>query len=117
MSDTTIWHNPRCSTSRKALALIREAGVDPVVRDYQKDPPSVDEIRAALAAMGITARGLLRTKGDLYAELGLADPGLSDDALIEAMAAHPVLIERPVVFGPKGAVLGRPVEAVRRVLP
>ncbi|MDO5632866.1 MAG: arsenate reductase (glutaredoxin) [Paracoccus sp. (in: a-proteobacteria)] len=118
MSDTvTIWHNPKCSTSRNALALIRDAGIDPVVRDYQKDPPSVAEIRAALDALGIPARDLIRQKGTPYAELGLGDPGLSDDDLIAAMAAHPILIQRPVVFSARGAVIARPIEAVRKVLP
>ncbi|MDO5706811.1 MAG: arsenate reductase (glutaredoxin) [Paracoccus sp. (in: a-proteobacteria)] len=117
MSDTIIWHNPKCGTSRNVLAMIRNAGVEPVVRDYQKDPPSGDEIRAAVAAMGIDVRDLIRQKGTPYAELGLGDPSLSEDALIAAMAAHPILINRPVVFTPKGARLARPSETVLDLLP
>lgn len=113
---TIIWHNPRCSTSRNALAMIREAGVDPVVRDYQKDPPSVQEIRAALELLGIGARDLLRRRGTPFDELGLDDPALIDADLIAAMAAHPILIERPVIFTPQGAVIARPMERLRDLL-
>lgn len=115
--DYTIWHNPKCSTSRFVLDALRAGGVQPVVRDYQKDPPSAQELRAALAAMGIGPRELIRRKGTVYAELGLDDPGLSDAALIAAMAEHPVLIERPVVFWPKGAAVMRPKEGVFDLLP
>lgn len=113
----TIWHNPKCSTSRNVLAMIRGAGIEPVVRDYQKDPPSGDEIRAALSAMRVGARDLIRQKGTPYAELGLDDPSLGDDDLIAAMVAHPILINRPVVFAPKGARLARPPETVLDLLP
>lgn len=115
--DYTIWHNPKCSTSRFVLEALRAGGVDPVVRDYQRDPPSVDELRAALAQLGLTPRALIRRKGTPYDELGLSDPALSDDALIAAMAQHPALIERPVVFSPKGAALMRPKETVFDLLP
>ncbi|WP_299911636.1 arsenate reductase (glutaredoxin) [uncultured Paracoccus sp.] len=113
----TIWHNPRCSTSRFVLDALRAGGVEPVVRDYQKDPPSVDELRAALKVLGIGARELIRRKGTPHDELGLGDPSLSDDALIAAMAEHPILIERPVVFSPKGSAVMRPKEGVYDLLP
>lgn len=112
MSGFTIWHNPKCVTSRFALAALREAGIDPVVRDYQKDPPSVAELRDALSRLGMPPRGLLRRQNTPYDDLGLGDQSLSDDALIAAMAAHPALIQRPVVFAPHTARLCRPKEAV-----
>ncbi|MFV0383416.1 arsenate reductase (glutaredoxin) [Paracoccus sp. (in: a-proteobacteria)] len=112
-----IWHKPTCSTSRFVLQTLRDAGVDPVVRDYVQDPPSQDELRAALKAAGIDARGLLRRKNTPYDELGLGDMGLDDNALIAAMAEHPLLIERPVVFAPDGrARLCRPKETVSEIL-
>ena len=111
-----IWHKPTCSTSRWVLAALREAGIAPEVRDYIAAPPSEDALRDALSRLGIGARGLLRRKGTPFAELGLGDPGLSDDALIAAMAAHPILIERPVVFAPHGAVLCRPKERVGELI-
>src|SRR3954463_3434440 len=107
---TVIWHNPKCSTSCKVLEMIRAKGVDPTVIDYQQTPPSADEIRAALKAMGMTPRDLLRRKGTPYDQLGLADPKLSDSELVAAMAKHPLLIERPVVQTRKGTRLCRPVE-------
>ncbi|WEF24131.1 arsenate reductase (glutaredoxin) [Paracoccus sp. S3-43] len=112
MSDYTIWHNPKCSTSRFVLQALRDAGADVTVRDYQAQPPSVDELRNALDRLGVTPRELLRRKNTPYDDLGLADPSLSDDALIAAMADHPALIERPVVFGPQSARLCRPKETV-----
>ncbi len=117
MGGYTIWHNPKCSTSRFVLAALRDAGVDPVVRDYQKDPPSVAELRDALALLGIAPRDLLRRKNTPYDDLGLGDASLSDDALIAAMAAHPAVMERPVVFAPAAARLCRPKEAVFDLLP
>ena len=117
MSDHIIWHNPKCSTSRFVLGAMRDAGIEPVVRDYQKDPPSVAELHAALTAAGLSPRELLRRKNTPYDELGLGDPGLSDDALIAAMSAHPAVIERPVVFTPRGAALCRPKERVFDLLP
>ncbi|CAM3432211.1 arsenate reductase (glutaredoxin) [Paracoccus nototheniae] len=117
MGGYVIWHKPTCSTSRFVLAALRDAGVDPVVRDYVADPPSAAELRAALADLGLTARGLLRRKGTPFDDLGLGDPALSEDDLIAAMAAHPLLIERPVVFAPAGAVLCRPKERVHDLLP
>ena len=112
-----IWHNPKCSTSRKVLGLIRAAGIEPQVRNYLTDPPSEGEIRDALSALGLDARGLIRRKGTPYDDMGLGDPALADDALIAAMAQVPALIERPVVMSDRGAVLARPVEAVLDLMP
>ena len=113
----TIYHNPACSTSRRTLALIREAGIEPAVVQYLKTPPDRPTLERLIAAMGIPARGLLRRKEALYRELGLADPGLSDEAAIDAMLAHPILIERPVVETDRGVRLCRPPETVREILP
>lgn len=113
----TIWHKPTCSTSRFVLNALREAGVEVTVRDYIKDAPSVAELEQALALLGIGPRGLLRRKGTPHDELGLSDPSLEDATLIAAMAEHPILIERPVVFGPQGAVLCRPKERILDFLP
>jgi arsenate reductase len=103
-----IYHNPRCSKSRETLALLREHAVEPEIVEYLKAPPSADELRAILAQLGIPARALLRRKETLYRELGLDDETLSEEALIAAMAAHPRLIERPIVIDGDRAVLGRP---------
>ena len=113
----TIYHNPQCGTSRNTLAMIRQSGVEPAVLEYLKSPPSRERIRELVAAMGISVRELLREKGTPYAELGLSDPKLSDDALIDAMLAHPILINRPVVVTPNGVRLCRPSEAVLEILP
>lgn len=112
----TIWHNPNCGTSRKVLDLIRAAGIEPAIVEYVKTPPSRTEIRAALKDMGLRPRALLRRRGTPYDELGLDDESLSDEALIAAMAEHPILIERPVVRGPKGTRLCRPAERVKDIL-
>jgi arsenate reductase (glutaredoxin) len=112
----TIWHNPKCATSRKVLDMIRDAGISPEIVDYVKTPPSAAAIRGVLKAMGMTPRALLRRKGTPYDELGLDDPKLSDTALIAAMYEHPILIERPVVQTPKGARLCRPPERVKEIL-
>ena len=112
MDKYVIWHNPGCSTSRFVLDALREAGIEPGVRNYLKDPPSQAELSEALKTLQIGARQLLRQKNTPYHDLGLDDPALSDDALIAAMAEHPKLIERPVVFSPKGARLCRPTETV-----
>lgn len=117
MSKTTIWHNPACGTSRNVLAMIRAAGIEPEVVLYLKTPPSRAEIAAALKKAGMTARGALRAKGEVYDTLGLADPAVSDDALLDAMAGHPILIERPFVFTSKGARLCRPKEKLLEILP
>ncbi len=112
----TIWHNPKCGTSRKVLGIIQARGVEPKIVDYVNAPPSVAAIKAALKAMAMKPRDLLRRRGTPYDELGLGDPTLSDTALIEAMHAHPILIERPVVQSPKGARLCRPPERVEDLL-
>lgn len=113
----TVYHNPACGTSRKTLALVEELGHTPRVVEYLKTPPTRSELNAILGAMGVGPRGILREKGTPYAELGLADPGLSDEALINAMLAHPILINRPIVVTEKGARLCRPPEAVLGILP
>ncbi|MCL1634264.1 arsenate reductase (glutaredoxin) [Luteimonas sp. SX5] len=113
----TIYHNPDCGTSRNTLALIRNSGVEPVVVEYLKTPPDRATLTGLIAAMGMPVRALLREKGTPYAELGLGDAALSDDALIDAMLAHPILINRPIVVTPLGAKLCRPSEAVLDLLP
>lgn len=115
--DVIIYHNPACGTSRNTLGLIRNAGVEPHVIEYLKTPPSRSMLESLIARMGITPRALLREKGTPYTDLGLADPALSDDALIDAMMEHPVLINRPIVVSPKGVQLCRPSEAVLDLLP
>jgi arsenate reductase len=116
-SDVTIYHNPQCGTSRNTLAMIRQSGVEPVVIEYVKTPPSRETLKALIAAMKISVRDLLREKGTPYAELGLADPKWSDDQLIGFMLAHPILINRPIVVTPRGVRLCRPSEAVLDILP
>jgi len=111
----TIWHNPRCGTSRNVLAMIREAGIEPEVVEYLKTPPDRATLQAVIAASGASARELVRAKEPLYAELGLDAAG--EDALVDAMLAHPVLINRPVVIAGARARLCRPAEAVRELLP
>lgn len=113
----TIYHNPACGTSRNALAMIRQSGEDPEVIEYLETPPSRATLRQLIAAMGITARDLLRRKDTPYDALGLDDPTLDDDALLDAMLAHPILINRPIVVTAKGAALCRPSERVLALLP
>ena len=108
----TIYHNPACGTSRNTLAMIRQSGVEPVVVEYLKTPPSRDRLVELIHAMGISPRALLREKGTPFRELGLDDPKWSDDELIDQMVAHPILINRPIVVTPKGTRLCRPSEAV-----
>ncbi len=117
MGTVTIYHNPRCSTSRKALELLRERGLEPTVVEYLKTPPSVAEIKSIARATGEPVRALLRTKQPEYLAQGLDDPKLDDDALARAMHATPVLIERPIVVSDRGARLGRPLEKILDVLP
>ncbi len=117
MPDIIIYHNPDCGTSRNALALIRNAGIEPHVIEYLKTPPSRALIEQLIERAGISPRDLLREKGTPYAELGLGDINLSDSALIDAMMAHPVLINRPLVVSPLGVKLCRPSEAVLDILP
>ena len=114
--DVVIYHNPRCGTSRKVLAKLREAGIEPRIRLYLEAPPDEQELRDLLSRLGIGPRGLLRRRGTPYDELGLDDPGLGDDALIAAILEHPILIERPIVVTPKGARICRPPEEVEALL-
>lgn len=116
-ASATIWHNPACGTSRTTLALLREAGLEPRIVEYLKSPPSRPELVGAITAAGIQVRDAVRRKGDLYTELGLNDPSVTDDALLDALIAHPALIERPFVFTEKGVRLCRPAERVRDILP
>jgi arsenate reductase len=115
--DIVIYHNPECGTSRNTLAMIRNAGIEPHVIEYLKTPPSRALLIELIERAGITPRDLLREKGTPYAELGLSDTSLSDDALVDAMMAHPVLINRPLVVSPLGVKLCRPSEAVLDLLP
>ena len=113
----TIYHNPACSTSRNTLAMIRERGEEPVIIEYLKAPPTRAKLVSLLKAMDMPARALIRTKGSLYEELGLADSKWSEDELIDFMLAHPVLMERPIVETPRGTRLCRPKEKVLEILP
>ena len=115
--DIIIYHNPECGTSRNALAMIRNAGIEPHVIEYLKTPPSRSQLESLIARAGIGARALLREKGTPFADLGLGDEGLSDAALIDAMMAHPILINRPLVVSPLGVKLCRPSEAVLELIP
>ncbi|MCY1672630.1 arsenate reductase (glutaredoxin) [Novosphingobium sp. SL115] len=117
MTTIVIYHNPECGTSRNTLALIRNSGVEPHVVEYLKSPPSRALLEDMIATAQITPRQLLREKGTPFAELGLADETLSDAALIDAMIAHPILINRPLVVTPLGVRLCRPSEAVLDILP
>ncbi len=113
----TIYHNPACGTSRNTLAMIREKVGEPEIVEYLKTPPSRQRLVELLAAMRMKPRELVRQKGSLYEELGLADPKWTDDELIDFMIAHPILIERPIVVTDKGARLCRPAEKVLEILP
>jgi arsenate reductase len=115
--DVIIYHNVDCATSRNTLAMIRNAGVEPHVIEYLKTPPSRTMLIQLIARMGISARDLLREKGTPYAELGLGDPGLTDDRLLDAMLTYPILINRPIVVSPRGVRLCRPSEEVLDLLP
>ena len=117
MTDVTIHHNPDCGTSRNTPALIRNAGVEPTIIEYLRTPPSRAVLGDMIAKAGLTVREALRSKGTPYQELGLDDPHLSDDHLLDAMPAHPILINRPFVVTPWGVRLARPSEAVLDVLP
>ena len=112
----TIYHNPDCATSRNTLALIRNSGAEPLVVEYLKTPPSREELVVLLKLLRIPARALLREKGTPFSDLGLSDPTLSEDALIDTMIAHPILINRPIVVTPLGARLCRPSEVVLDIL-
>ena len=115
--DIVIYHNPECGTSRNVLGLIRNAGIEPHVVEYLKTPPSRALLVDLVARAGMTPRDLLREKGTPFAELGLGDTALSDDALFDAMITHPILINRPLVVSPLGVKLCRPSEAVLDLLP
>ncbi|MCB4804809.1 arsenate reductase [Methylobacterium brachiatum] len=115
--DVVIYHNPDCGTSRNTLAMIRNAGIEPHVVEYLKTPPARALLKQLLARAGLSVRDALREKGTPYAELGLGDPALSDDQLLDAIAAHPILLNRPLVVSPKGVRLCRPSEAVLELLP
>ena len=117
MPEITIFHNPACGTSRNTLALIRHAGLEPQVIEYLKTPPTKETLRQLVAAMRIPVRDLLREKGTPYAELGLGDAHWTDDQLLDAIVAHPILMNRPIVVTPLGTALCRPSEAVLELLP
>lgn len=117
MIDIVIYHNPDCGTSRNTLAMIRNAGIEPHVVEYLKTPPSHRMLLSLIERIGLGVRALLREKGTPYAELGLADTSLTDDQLLDAMLAHPLLINRPIVVTPRGVRLCRPSELVLDLLP
>jgi len=117
MTDITIYHNPACGTSRNTLALIRNSGVEPAVVLYLETPPTRAELQTLIADMGISVRALLRKNTEPFEQLGLAEDRFSDDELLDAMLAHPILINRPVVVTPLGTALCRPSEAVLDILP
>jgi arsenate reductase len=116
-ADIVIYHNPECGTSRNTLAMIRNTGIEPHVIEYLKTPPSREMLVSLIGRMGIAPRALLREKGTPFAELGLGDTALDDDQLIDAMVAHPILINRPIVVSPFGVKLCRPSEEVLELLP
>ncbi|GAA4164174.1 arsenate reductase (glutaredoxin) [Shinella granuli] len=115
--DATIYHNPACGTSRNTLALIRAAGIEPVIVEYLQEPPTRDQLATMIADAGLTVREAIREKGTPYADLGLDNPDLTDDQLLDAMVATPTLINRPFVVTPLGTRLARPSEAVLAILP
>lgn len=116
-TDIVIYHNPECGTSRNALAMIRNAGIEPHVVEYLKTPPSRARLESLIARAGLSPRDLLREKGTPFAELGLGDPDLSDEQLVDAMMEHPILINRPLVVSPLGVKLCRPSEEVLDLIP
>lgn len=117
ITDIVIYHNPECGTSRNTLAMIRNAGIEPHVVEYLKTPPSREMLESLIARAGIGARALLREKGTPFAELGLGNADLTDAQLIDAMMAHPILINRPLVVSPLGVKLCRPSEEVLDLIP
>ena len=117
MTHITIFHNPQCGTSRNTLAMIRDTGAEPTVVHYLQTPPSRAELLALIAAMGVPVREVMRQKEPLYTELALDNPALGDDALVDAMLEHPILINRPIVVTPLGTRLCRPSETVLQILP
>lgn len=118
MTDSiTIYHNPSCGTSRNALAMIRNSGVEPLIVEYLKTPPARDELARLIAAAGLTVREVLRRKGTPYDELKLDDPEWTDEQLLDFIVAHPILMNRPIVVTPLGTRLCRPSESVLEILP
>ncbi|KFG70358.1 arsenate reductase (glutaredoxin) [Microvirga sp. BSC39] len=115
--DVIIYHNPQCGTSRNTLAMIRNAGIEPHIVEYLKCPPTRLLLRQLIGRMGVSVRDVIREKGTPFQELGLDDPSLTDDQLLDAMMEHPVLINRPIVVTPLGVRLCRPSEAVLGILP
>lgn len=115
--DVIIYHNPQCGTSRNTLGLIRNAGIEPHIIEYLKTPPTRLLLRQLIGRMGVSVRDVLREKAAPFTELGLEDASLSDDQLLDAMMAHPVLINRPIVVTPMGVLLCRPAELVLDILP
>lgn len=116
MSEVTIYHNPRCSKSRQTLALLEERGIEPEIVNYLESPPDSETLTSLLDMLGLDPRGLMRKKEAPYTELNLNDASLSDDALIAAMIANPILIERPIVVAGNRAIIGRPPEDVANIL-
>lgn len=112
----TIYHNPKCSTSRNTLAAIREAGIEPEVIEYLKSPPGRTRLVQIMKEAGLSPRDLMRSKEKVFAELGLDKPGVSDAALVDAMVEHPILMNRPIVVTPKGVRLCRPMERWKEIL-
>jgi arsenate reductase (glutaredoxin) len=112
----TIYHNPACGTSRNTLALLKERGIEPIVVEYLKTPPTRDEVKRIAARAGVPVRALLREKAPPYQELGLGDPSLGEDQLLDAIEQHPILLNRPIVVTDKGAALCRPKEKVLDLL-
>jgi len=117
MTDITIYHNPACGTSRNTLALIRNSGAEPRVIEYLKNPPTREQLLTLIMVSGLSVRDIMRSKESLFSELGLADPARTDAELIDAMLAHPILINRPIVVTPLGTKLCRPSETVLDLLP
>lgn len=116
MSDVIIYHNPKCGTSRNTLALLRDAGIEPQVIEYLATPPDRETLRSLIQRAGLTVRQAMREKESVFQELGLDDTSLSEDALLDAMMAHPILINRPIVVTPKGVRLCRPAELVQEIV-
>jgi arsenate reductase len=114
--DITIYHNPACGTSRNTLQYLRDQGIDPTVVEYLKTPPDRATLKSLLQRMDMKPGALIRRRGDLYASLGLDHPALTDDQLLDALLAHPILMERPIVVTPKGVRLCRPWETVKEIL-
>lgn len=116
-TNVTIYHNPDCGTSRNTLAMIRNAGIEPTIIEYLKTPPSRQELMDLIRRAGLTVREAIREKGTPFAELGLDNPSMTDEQLLDAMEAHPILINRPFVVSDKGVRLSRPSELVLEILP